>query len=91
MSESSAPDPWNVASIEALAPDSKSITAARALLHGDTFPQIEPTADGHGWWAICQGTTDQYRVAVRSIENGALRRCTYGLLIKTVKQILIIL
>jgi uncharacterized protein (TIGR02996 family) len=73
----SAPtDPWTVANIEAQAPDAKSLAVARELLGGDAFPQIEPTADDRGWWAVCQGTSDQYRIAVRTTDYGFAAECT---------------
>ncbi|MBN9122599.1 MAG: TIGR02996 domain-containing protein [Planctomycetes bacterium] len=62
--------PWTAASIEALAPDNKSLTAARELLRAGALSQVEPTADGRGWCAACHGTSDLYRVAVRSVEYG---------------------
>ncbi|HJZ56378.1 MAG TPA: TIGR02996 domain-containing protein, partial [Gemmataceae bacterium] len=72
----SASDVWEIARIEALAPDQKSVAAARALLTADTFSQVEPTSDGRGWWAVCQGATDLYRVAVRPTADGFDCECS---------------
>lgn len=56
---------WDTAAIEQLAPDAKSVAAARKLLTQDRFSAIEPTADGLGWWAKCRGETGEYEVSAR--------------------------
>lgn len=69
MNETST-DLWTVSAIELLAPDGKSMTAARELLRGSPFPEVDPTLDGKGWWAVCRGLNDVYRVAVRLNDEG---------------------
>lgn len=70
-------DPWNLARIEAQAPDEASIKAARKLLKKGGFTAVERRADGSGWWANCQGLTDVYSVTVRREPSGDVRaKCT---------------
>jgi len=69
-------DPWTISGIELLAPDGKSMTAARELLRGTPFPEVEPTLDGRGWWALCRGLNDVYRVAVRLADGGFRCECS---------------
>ncbi len=68
-------DPWTISGIELLAPDGKSMTAARELLRGTPFPQVETTLDGWGWWALCRGLNDMYRVTVRLGDGGFRCEC----------------
>jgi uncharacterized protein (TIGR02996 family) len=65
------PDPaWTAEHIRQLAPDDRSIPAAREVLRKGGFGNVEPTADGRGWWVVCQGLTDVYQVSVRRGEEG---------------------
>ncbi|HEV3436862.1 MAG TPA: SWIM zinc finger family protein [Gemmata sp.] len=68
-------DPWAISGIELLAPDGKSMTAARELLRGVPFPQVELTLDGRGWWGLCRGLNDMYRVAVWLGDGGFRCEC----------------
>ena len=56
---------WRIDKISNLAPDAKSVTAAREVLKKGGFGEVEATADGRGWWVVCQGITDTYQVSVR--------------------------
>jgi len=64
-------DLWNAARIRGFAPDEASIPAAQKVLKKGGFGAVEATADGRGWWVVCQGITDIYQVSVR-VEEGAL-------------------
>jgi uncharacterized protein (TIGR02996 family) len=70
-------DPWDVAQIEAKAPDAKSVKEARKVLDKGGFGKVEPTSDGRGWWVVCKGMTGTYEVSVRRGPRGGLdARCS---------------
>jgi uncharacterized protein (TIGR02996 family) len=71
-------DPWSIARIEELAPDDNSLTAARELLGGNTFPQVEATADGRGWWTVCHDALKLHRVVVRVTDSGFTYECSWN-------------
>jgi uncharacterized protein (TIGR02996 family) len=70
MTNSPANDVWSASRILLLAPDQKSIAAAREVLKKGGFGTVERTADGSGWCALCKGTTGEYRVWVLRGEGG---------------------
>jgi uncharacterized protein (TIGR02996 family) len=75
MGKSTAADPWSVAAITAFAPDDRSLPAARDVLKKGGFGTVEATADGRGWWVVCQGITDTYQVSVRRNTGGEPFEC----------------
>jgi uncharacterized protein (TIGR02996 family) len=71
-----ANDVWTEKHVKDLAPDEKSITAAREVLKKGGFGTVEPTADGRGWWVVCRGITDTYQVSARRKGSGFECECT---------------
>src|SRR5262245_35296327 len=67
--QASGNDIWSKQAILDFAPDEASIPAAQKVLKKGGFGTVEATADGKGWWVVCQGITDIYQVSVR-IEDG---------------------
>ena len=68
--------PWTHPSerVKSLAPDERSIPAAREVLKKGGFGTVEATADGRGWWVICRGLTDTYQVSSAPARAGDGRR-----------------
>ncbi|HUR54479.1 MAG TPA: TIGR02996 domain-containing protein [Gemmataceae bacterium] len=66
---------WRIEMITDLAPDAKSIPAAREVLKKGGFGTVEATADGRGWWVVCEGITDTYQVSVRREAAAAEPAC----------------
>lgn len=62
---------WTAERVTRMAPDEKSIPAAREVLRKGGFGKVEATADGRGWWVVCKGLTGKYQVSVR--RDGAAR------------------
>src|SRR5262245_25376327 len=60
---------WSRKRILDYAPDDVSIPAAQKVLKKGGFGTVEATADGKGWWVVCQGITDVYQTSVR-IDDG---------------------
>lgn len=70
---SSTPSPaqgWDVRWVESLAPDGRSLTAARELLRTRPFDHVDVTGGGGEWVAGCRGLTGEYRVRVRRPGHG---------------------
>lgn len=67
---------WTRERILALAPDEASIPAAQKVLKKGGFGTVEATADGKGWWVVCQGITDVYQVSVRLEDGTPVCDCT---------------
>jgi hypothetical protein len=65
VAQASCNDIWDKRNIVAFAPDEASIPAAQKVLKKGGFGTVEATADGKGWWVVCQGITDIYQVSVR--------------------------
>lgn len=68
-------DVWTKPHVESLAPDDVSIPAALKVLKKGGFGTVEPTADGRGWWVVCQGLTDTYQVSVQRDGDAFDCRC----------------
>ena len=67
---------WSKKNILAYAPDEASIPAAQKVLKKGGFGTVEATADGKGWWVVCQGITDIYQVSARIEDGGFACDCT---------------
>jgi uncharacterized protein (TIGR02996 family) len=61
---------WTEQRVAELAPDERSIPAAREVLKKGGFGTVEATADGRGWWVVCRGLTDTYQVSARHNDEG---------------------
>jgi uncharacterized protein (TIGR02996 family) len=72
----SGSDIWSRQNILDFAPDEASIPAAEKVLKKGGFGTVETTADGKGWWVVCQGITDIYQVSVRIDEGIFQCECT---------------
>ena len=76
QSAASGNDIWNKQSIFDFAPDDASIVAALKVLKKGGFGTVEATADGKGWWVVCQGITDIYQVSARIADGQFACDCT---------------
>lgn len=70
-----AKDIWTANHVQSLAPDPASVPAARKVLKKGGFGTVEPTADGRGWWVVCQGLTDSYQTSARLQTGGGEFDC----------------
>ncbi len=76
QSAASDSDIWSKQNILDFAPDEALIPAAQKVLKKGGFGTVEATADGKGWWVVCQGITDIYQVSARIEEGQFVCDCT---------------
>src|SRR5687768_4257707 len=67
---------WKKQRIIDFAPDDVSIPAAQKVLKKGGFGTVEATADGKGWWVVCQGITDVYQTSARIDDGSFVCDCT---------------